>query len=160
MERFPLYLLLLLSPCITATECPDDTLFDTGNPDLGCVFFGEKAKTWIEAHELCEGGYIGHMAEATTIDQVTNIMVVSKKPPIKSPNSFPTTIEPAEPIFQTQNGLYFCQTKLYTRPIGNHPTFKPMICENLIKISGQRALRGCQGCRGCPGWVNCCRRNI
>merc|ERR1711971_846998 len=47
------------------------------NPGFG-FFFGEKAKTWIEAHELCEGGYIGHMAEATTIDQANELYAVAK----------------------------------------------------------------------------------
>merc|ERR1711971_638416 len=47
------------------------------NPGFG-FFFGEKAKTWIEAHELCEGGYIGHMAEATTIDQAKELYEVAK----------------------------------------------------------------------------------
>ena len=90
MERFPLYLLLLLLPYITGEECPDDTWYDTANPDLGCLFFGTQAKTWVEAHEECEG-YIGHMAEATTMEQV-NIIVVTVKPPNKYPASISATI--------------------------------------------------------------------
>jgi len=50
---------------------------DTGNPDLGCLFFGNKSKTWVQAHEECEG-YIGHMAEATTLAQANEIYTLAK----------------------------------------------------------------------------------
>jgi len=77
MERFPLYLMLLLFPCNLAEDCPDETWYDTGNPDLGCIFFGGKAKTWVEAHEECEG-YVGHMAEATTMEQADDLYALAK----------------------------------------------------------------------------------
>ena len=77
--------MLVLFPCIIAEDCPDDTWYDTDNPDLGCFFFGGKAKTWVEAHEECEG-YIGHMAEATTMEQVI-IIVVTYKPSKLSPTT-------------------------------------------------------------------------
>ena len=70
MKPLPLFLLLILLPCLRAEECPDDW-FETGNPDLGCFYFGETAKSWVEAHEECEES-IGHMAEATTLEQVSS----------------------------------------------------------------------------------------
>ena len=73
MERFPLCLLLLLLPCLQAADCPDQW-YDTDNPDLGCLFFGDKPKTWVQAHEACEGT-VGHMAEATTLEQVSSYLV-------------------------------------------------------------------------------------
>ena len=91
MERFPLYLMLLLFPCNLAENCPNETWYDTGNPDLGCIFFGGKAKTWVEAHEECEG-YVGHMAEATTMEQVI-IIVETVKPPNKYPASISMVFE-------------------------------------------------------------------
>jgi hypothetical protein len=76
MERFPLYLLLLLLPCLQASDCPDEW-YDTGSPDLGCLFFGDKPKTWVEAHEACEDN-IGHMAEAATLEQANEIYTLAK----------------------------------------------------------------------------------
>ena len=78
MERFPLYLLLLLLPCLQASDCPDEW-YDTGSPDLGCLFFGDKPKTWVEAHEACEDN-IGHMAEATTLEQVLCVTNIANSP--------------------------------------------------------------------------------
>jgi len=76
MKPFPLFLLPLLLPCLCAADCPDDW-FDTENPDLGCFFFGDKPKTWVEAHEECEES-IGHMAEATTLEQANAIYDLAK----------------------------------------------------------------------------------
>jgi len=86
MGRFPPYLLLLLQghllqaallPRLEASDCPKEW-YDTGNPDLGCLFFGDKPKTWVEAHEECEKNIVGHMAEATTLQQAKDIYTLAK----------------------------------------------------------------------------------
>ena len=52
------------------------TRYDTGDSELGCLYFGESSKTWDEAKTACEATGVGHIAEAPTEAKVIILLQI------------------------------------------------------------------------------------
>ena len=67
-------------PCIlkvfSKLSCVQSTRYDTGDSELGCLYFGESSKTWDEAKTACEATGVGHIAEAPTEAKVIILLQI------------------------------------------------------------------------------------